>query len=139
EHDDAIGVGPRVVAGPLDELPADCRHILLAAVQNDMHAAGLACFAGLRNEDVAVVAQAQRAGDMRSRVAVLVEMLEAAGERAGRWRQQDAIDMLKNNAGLIVAAAVDERTFVRRAGIEPRAGSIVDNKGVAGSARVLVE
>src|SRR4029077_5992661 len=125
--------------GLLDENPSDGARVLLAAVQRDVHAAGGALLARSRHKHIAFIAHAQRVGDMTAVVAVLIEALDAPAERPKRAGTQGAIDVLENDAGLIVVALIDERTLVGDTGVELACGLLLDHEGMSGTASLLIE
>ena len=95
-------------------------------------------FACAWNEHVAFVSHAQCVRDMVAGIAVLIEASDRAPKRPDRAGTQCAINVLENDASLIVAALIDERASVSRAGVEFAFSPLVDHEGVPGAPRLLI-
>src|SRR5690606_20364244 len=113
EDDDAVGIGPGVVARLADEALADVAGALPATVKGDVHLAPSGP-ADLRHVDEALLVQAdgRRA---TAGIEALVEALEAPPRRTRRRRLQRTEQMAEQRAGGIEAARVEKGRVARRA------------------------
>jgi len=69
----------------------------------------------------------------------VIEAPDGPLELSERTGAQCAIDVLQDDTGLIVAALIDERAPVGRAGVDVASCPVLDHEGMPGAARLLIE
>src|SRR5271170_2075991 len=112
KDDQAVRVGPLVIAGMLDVMVLNGFEVLLAAVECDMHAAGLLGGTRRRNVNIPGLGHAVGGRGFGRRQLPLIECDELSGKRAAVLGVEGAVYVLENYASLIVVAMVEEVAFI---------------------------
>lgn len=135
QNDHVVRIGPAVVAGGLVEGGANRGFVLHAAVQRDVEFAGLTGGAAGGDVGVAGGGHAMGGGVAVAPERGLVEVDEAAGERADVLGVERAVEPVEDGAGGVEIAVVDVRAAIEGAD----AAEVVGGHGVFDGQVALVE
>src|SRR5260370_1495928 len=143
ENDQAVRVGPLVIAGMLDVMLLNGFEVLLAAVERDMHAARLLGGTQGRHIDIAGLGHAVGGRGFGRGQLPLIEREELPGKRAAVPTVEGAVNVLENYACLIVVPVVDlvalifvarQTVIDRHLGMARAEGALIEYAAVAAAA-----